>query len=154
MTRKTFLTVTALVALVVGGLALFGPDVLLEHVKNASPSAPANVMARTAGVLLVAMGVLNLLVRGHGDSPTMRAILIANLVLQVLILPIDPLAYATGVFRTLGSFLPNTILHVGLAAGFAHFLARAYRPQIQAGAPASSNVHEQRFKVEQSGAVK
>jgi hypothetical protein len=76
-------------------------------------------MARTVGVLLLAIGLLNFLVRRHGDSPTMRAILTVNLALQLGIMPIDPLAFLSGTYATLGSFVPNTILHVVLATGFA-----------------------------------
>ena len=65
--------------------------------------------------------------RRHDDSPTMRAVLIVNLVLQLAILPIDPLAFAAGTFTTLGAFLPNTILHVVLAVAFARELRRAAR---------------------------
>ncbi len=127
MTRTTLLTLTGVTAAAIGLLALVAPAVLIEIVKVAAPSAPANVMARTAGVLLISIGLLDLLVRRHGDSPTMRAILIVNLVLQLAILPIDPLAFAAGTFATLGSFLPNTILHVLLAAAFARELRRAAR---------------------------
>ena len=52
----------------------------------------------------------------------------ANLILQLGILPLDPLAYAMGVFTTLGSFVPNTVLHVMLASGFAYYLAKMKRP--------------------------
>jgi hypothetical protein len=127
MTRKTLLTLTAVTALLVGFFALFAPGVLLEHVKYADPSAAANVMGRTVGIVLIAVGVLDFLVRDQPDSPAMRAILVANLVLQIAILPIDPIAYACGVFRTLGSFVPNTILHILLASGFAYHLARVRR---------------------------
>lgn len=127
MKRSTILTITGVTAVAIGVLALVAPAVLIEVVKVAAPSAPANVMARTVGVLLISVGLLDLLVRRHDDSPTMRAILIANLVLQLAILPIDPLAFAAGTFATLGSFLPNTILHVLLAVAFARELRRTAR---------------------------
>jgi hypothetical protein len=127
MSRKAFLTLTALIALAVGLFALAAPAILLGTVKLAAPSGSANVMARTVGVLLISVGVLDYLVRDHEDSATLRAILVANLLLQLLIMPIDPLAYVTGVFHTLGSFLPNTILHLGLAGGFAFHLAKMRR---------------------------
>lgn len=122
MTRKTFLTLVSFVTFAVGVFALAAPGVLLGSVKLAAPSEAANVMARTVGILLVTMGVLNFLVRAHADSPTLKAILAANLLLQLGIMPIDPIAYANGVFATLGSFVPNTILHVLLSGGFAYFL--------------------------------
>jgi hypothetical protein len=124
MKRKTFLTVTAVIVLLIGGFALISPAVLITQVKDAAPSETANVMARTVGVLLIFVGVLNFLVKDHEDSATMRAILIANLLLQIGILPIDPSAYASGVYRTLGSFAPNTVIHILLACGFSYYLAR------------------------------
>jgi hypothetical protein len=122
MTRKTFLTIVSPIALAIGALAVIAPGTLVEGVKHAAPSEAANVMARTVGVLLVSFGLLNFLVRGHGDSPTMRAILAANLLLQLGLLPIDPLAYAHGVYAGLGSCVPNTVLHVLLASGFGYHL--------------------------------
>jgi hypothetical protein len=125
MTRTTLFTVTGLTALSIGALALIAPGVLIETIKAAEPSASADVMARTAGVLLLSVGLLDLLVRRHAESPTMRAILLVNLALQLAILPIDPLAFAAGTFRRLGSFVPNTVLHLVLAAAFARELGRA-----------------------------
>lgn len=134
MKRKTFLTITAVVASLIGCLALFAPDLLITSVKYAPPSETANVMARTVGILLIFVGLLNFMVRDHEDSPTLRAVLIANLVLQLGIMPIDPIAYLTGVYATLGSFVPNTILHICLATGFVHFLARMKKTEHGFGA--------------------
>ncbi|MFK7987561.1 MAG: hypothetical protein AB8I08_16195 [Sandaracinaceae bacterium] len=125
MNRTTFLTAVAVVAGTIGLFALVLPDVLLVAVKHAEPNPAALVMTRTVGVLLITMGVLNALVRSHSNSPTLRAVLAANLVLQVAIAPIDPLAWLDGTFHTLGSFLPNTGLHIALAAGFGVLLWRA-----------------------------
>jgi hypothetical protein len=124
MSRAAFLTFTSVVALSVGLFALLAPSVLLGEVKHAAPSAAAEVMARTVGVLLVTVGALSFWVRRHAPSPTLRAVLGANLLLQLLILPIDPMAWHSGAFHTLGSFLPNTALHVLLASGFAYHLWR------------------------------
>ena len=124
MTRSTFLSVAASVALLVGGLALLAPAILLAELKHAEVTPAAMVMARTVGVLLLCVGALALLVRRHPDSRTMRAVLLANLLVQLGLLPIDPLAWYGGAFHTLGSFVPNTLIHLGLAAGFAFYWRR------------------------------
>ena len=124
MSRKAFLTVTSVIVLVIGIFALIAPNVLITSVKVAAPSETANVMARTVGILLISVGVLDFLVKDHEDSPTLRAILIANLFLQIGIMPIDPSAYVTGVYQTVGSFAPNTVLHIVLASGFTYYLAK------------------------------
>jgi hypothetical protein len=140
MTRKTFLTITSLVALTIGAVVLTMPGSFIASVKGTDGAGAASVMARTVGILLVAIGLLDFLVRGHGDGPTMRAILATNLFLQLGILPIDPLAYATGTYPTLVSFVPNTALHVLLAGGFAHFLAESRRrPHAVAGPTAEGD---------------
>jgi hypothetical protein len=124
MKRKTFLTIVSCIAMLIGVFSLTLPSVLLESVKVALPSETANVMACTVGVLLISIGILNFMVRGHEDSPTLKSVLIANLILQLGIMPIDPIAYLNGVFTTLGSFMPNTILHIILACGFAYYLSK------------------------------
>lgn len=127
MSRKTFLTIASLIALAIGSLALFGPALLIGTLKAAVPNEAAIVMARTVGVLLISVGVLAFLVRGHGDSPTMAAFLKANLLLQLALIPIDPLAYLDGTYGTLASFVPNTLVHILLAVGFIHYLLQMSR---------------------------
>ncbi len=122
MQRSTFLTIASAIAFAIGLFALSAPGVLIGTVKTAAPSEVANVMARTVGILLITVGVLNFLVRRDRDSPTLRSILIADLILQIGILPIDPIAYARGVYATPGAFVPNTIIHILLAIGFAYYL--------------------------------
>ena len=137
MTRKTFLTIAATIPILIGAFALLAPSVLLETAKGAAPSDAAEVMARTVGVLLLAIGALTFAVRGHESSPTLRAILIADLAIQLALLPIDPIAYASGVFHGLGSFVPNTIVHLALAYGLVHYLVRMDRSP-SGGAPVSA----------------
>ncbi len=124
MSRKQFLTLASIVAALVGTLALLAPVFLLTTLKGAVPNAAALVMARTTGLLLLSVGLTAFWVRGHADSPTMEAVLGANLFLQLGLIPMDPLAYMNGAFTTLGSFAPNTVIHVLLAAGFAYHLLR------------------------------
>lgn len=122
MTRKSFLLLAAAIAFSIGGLAVISPDTLLEGAKGASANAAARVMARTTGVFLLAVGALAFAIRNHADSPTLRAVLGVNVLLQLMLLPIDPIAYATGAFNGLASFVPNSLIHVFLAGGFAILL--------------------------------
>lgn len=123
MSRSLFLTLGAAVAAAIGLLALTAPNVLLTQLKFAQSNPAAEVMARTVGVLLLSVALVNFLVRKHPDSPTLKAILIGDLFLQLAILPIDPWAFYNGTFNTLASFIPNTIIHILLAAGFIYYLA-------------------------------
>jgi hypothetical protein len=122
MTRKRFLTIASFVALAVGALGVVLPGFFLES-KGVAPNAAASMWLREVGVVLVAAGVTAFLVRGHGDSPTLQAILIGNLVVQVGLFPIELIAYANGTITRVSGIVPNTALHVVLASGFAYYLA-------------------------------
>lgn len=121
MSRQLFLTLAACVALLIGTIALFFPAILLVEMKASTPNAVAIVMARTVGALLLSFGALNFMIRNDEPSKTLSKVLLANIILQAIILPIDPLAYFAGTYGSLGSFIPNTILHLVLIAGFFHF---------------------------------
>jgi len=121
MTRSTFLTIAAFVACMIGSIALFFPTFLLVDMKYANPSDEGVVMARTAGAFLLSFGILNFLVRHNAASCTLMHVLMANAVLQILILPVDPLAYVAGVYGSALSFVPNTILHIALLTGFVFY---------------------------------
>lgn len=123
MNRSLFLILGAAVAAAIGLLALVAPHTLLTELKYAQSNPAAEVMARTIGVLLLSVALVNFLVRKHPDSPTLKAILIGDLFLQLAILPIDPWAFYNGTFNTLASFIPNTIIHILLASGFIYYLA-------------------------------
>jgi hypothetical protein len=123
MNRKTFLTASALVALAVGGLALFLPAVLLRS-KGVAPEPGTLVWVRELGVALLSIGTMALLLRGHGDSPTLRAFLIGNAVLQLGLFPVELVAYGDGVITELAGVVPNSILHLVLGSAFAVLAAR------------------------------
>lgn len=123
MKRKTFLVGASFIALTVGILALIFPGVLLES-KGVTASEATNVWVREVGVLLIAVGVTAFLVRGHEDSPTLKAFFIGNIVLQLSLIPIEPIAYINGIVTKLAGIMPNTILHVLLAGGFAYYAAK------------------------------
>lgn len=127
MCRKNFLTLAGTIATIVGAIATLAPDFLLTVMKGAVASPSALVMARTTGVLLLFAGGLNLLVRNDPSSPTLRKILIADVALQLMLLPIDPMAWYSGAFTTLGSFLPTLMLHSLLALGSLYYLREMSR---------------------------
>ena len=127
MKRSTFLTTAAFVACAIGSIALFLPAILLVDMKYANPSAEGIVMARTAGAFLLSFGILNFLIRHDTASPTLMHVLMANAALQLLILPVDPLAYVAGVYGSALSFIPNTILHIALLTGFVYYWLQCKR---------------------------
>ncbi|MEV4512289.1 hypothetical protein AB0K00_25405 [Dactylosporangium sp. NPDC049525] len=85
MSRAVFLTVVAGVAVCIGGFAAALPHRLLDS-KGVTPTAAANVWGREVGVLIAAVGVTAFLVRDQPDSPTLRALLIGNVIVQLRLL--------------------------------------------------------------------
>jgi hypothetical protein len=123
MKRKSFLALVGAIAMCVGGVALFLPAALLES-KGVAANAAANVWVREVGIALVSIGVIAFSVRGHPDSPTLRAFLIGNAVLQAGLLPIEIVAFANGTLTKMSGIVPNSLLHVGLAAAFVCYALR------------------------------
>lgn len=115
---RVLLLVASFVPACVGLLALFASAALLtaKGVRVIEPAAIA--MTRTVGVALLGVGALNFACRDLASSVSRRRLLAANALLQLMLLPLDPYACAVGAFVGLGSFVPNTVLHVVLAAAF------------------------------------
>ena len=123
MQQKAFLTLAAAIALGVGSAAVFFPGALLAS-KGTVPSAAADLWMREVGVLLVCIGVVAALVRSHADSPTLRVLMLGNLLVQLGLLVTEVVGYAHGVLTLLSGVLPNSVLHLVLATGFAYFWLR------------------------------
>jgi hypothetical protein len=119
LNRTIFLTLASGIAVVVGVFALAAPSVLLAS--KGITSAAAGVWVREVGVLLVAVGISVFMVRHHADSPTLRALLIGNLVVQLGLLPLEVLAYREGIITVLAGIVPNTLIHGLLAGGFGYY---------------------------------
>jgi hypothetical protein len=117
MTRAWFLWVASAVALAVATFALCRPEALLSA-KGVEPSRQLLVWVREVGALILATGVTTFLVRNAPDSVALRAVLIGNAVLHLGLLPIELVALSEAVIPKLGGVVPNSILHVVLAAGF------------------------------------
>lgn len=117
VSRYWFLTFASLVAVGVGSAALVAPEALLAT-KGIAGNAAAQVWMREVGALLLAVGLIAWCVRSHGDSATLRVLLLGNALLQLAMLPIEVVAHVQGVIPALMGIVPNTLLHVVLAAGF------------------------------------
>jgi hypothetical protein len=126
--RSLFLTFVGVVAIGIGGLALAFPRTLLEGKGVALPNEAAALWVREVGVLILALGVTLFLVRKHHDSPTLRAVLLGNAMVQLGLLPLELFAYRERVITLLSGIVPNSVLHVLLGTGFLLFASRMRRP--------------------------
>jgi hypothetical protein len=122
--RTLFLTLSAAVALGIGALALAFPHALLESKGVAAPNAAAALWVRELGVVIFALGVMMFLVRKHDASPTLRAFLFGNAIVQIGLLPLEIVAYHEQVITLVSGIVPNSVLHLVLASGFGVFASR------------------------------
>jgi hypothetical protein len=120
MARELFLTIVSGIATGIGVFAVILPGRLLSS-KGVAPNAALHVWVREVGILLLAIGVTAFLVRGQPNSPTLRAFLVCNAIVQVGLLPIEVIGYVRGVLTKISGVVPNTILHIVLAASFIYY---------------------------------
>lgn len=134
MTQTRFLGLAALVAVAVGLFALILPEALLAS-KGVADAPGTRIWVRETGVALIAIGVMAMWVRHQPDSPTMRAFLSGNLLLQIGLFLCEAIAYAQGVITQASGVVPNLCLHLLLASGFLYFISKQARRS--PGSPAS-----------------
>ena len=127
MTTKTLFTLIGIIAGTIGLFALVAPQILLVEVKHAEASGPAVAMARTVGALLLCIALINCLMRSVQEQPAVRALLVGDLAIQLVLMPLDVVAYAQRAFHTWGSFLPNGIMHLVLASALLQSLLKERR---------------------------
>jgi hypothetical protein len=123
MSRKLFLTIAALIALLVGFAALAAPYAVLGS-KGIAGNPQAEIWTREVGVLLASIGVMAFLLRSVADSMELKAFLFGNFLVQTGLFPIELLAWKSGTITQLTGIVPNSVAHVLLAAGFAYFALR------------------------------
>ena len=116
MNRAAFLLVTALVEVIAGLSLLISPGVPLFLLLGSSSSAPeASIIARVAGVALIAIGVVSAMARHDSGSPALRGVLAGILIYDSVAAVL--LAYAGAGMQLAGPALwPAVVLHTVLAA--------------------------------------
>ena len=83
---------------------------------------------RQVGVAILGIGLVSFLIRGHAPSATIRAFLYGNAAHQLMLAPIEVVAFRAGTITKLSGIVPNTVLHVLLATGFLYFASKE-RPE-------------------------
>jgi hypothetical protein len=115
MKRSTFLLITALLA------GLFGCMMLLMPAQAAgnfgfSADPMSSLLIRSIGGMILSKGVLSFLVRNHGDSMTLRAVLLFNVLVHTLALIIDLSGVAQGVL-SMDKIAVGIITHLFIGIG-------------------------------------
>jgi hypothetical protein len=79
---------------------------------------------RETGILLMALGGINWILRNNDDSTTLNLLLLVNICVQTGLFVMEAFGYADGVISKLSGIAPNLTLHVLLASGFIYFILK------------------------------
>ncbi len=120
MSRAAFLSVASMIALAVGAFAVTFPAAFLAS-KGITQNAAANLWMRETGTLLLGIGIMAFGMSRQPDSSGMPSFLIGNLLVQLGLLAAELAAYAAGTISDFWGVVPNCLLNLVLAAGFAWF---------------------------------
>lgn len=115
MRRSTFFLILVALGLVFALAFLVFPD-RVATLSGGAPDPAISVPLRALGVMLLALSLLNFLVRNHPDSPTLASVLWTNLAVHALSPLVDFLGVAQGLAPP-ASILPGTAMHLALAWG-------------------------------------
>jgi hypothetical protein len=121
MKPRLALTIGSVLALVFGLSLLLAPDPMLRAF-GLSPHTDGLVVSRDVGVMLVGLAILNWLARAAEPGPALRAVLVANLAVQVLEIAVNGAEIVMGDLPSAAA--PGLGIHVVLGAIFALALAR------------------------------
>jgi len=109
MSRSVFLLLTAIVALLVGGMMSLAPDKAAETF-GMTYSPEIGIVFRWLGVTVISSGVLNFVVRKDSDTSTLKAILIFTGAVHALSLLVDIIGIGQGIL-SFGKLIPGMVAH-------------------------------------------
>lgn len=122
MSRAVFFMITALLAAVFGLLMFFAPGFMAANVGfEATPQL--TFYLRAMGCLIVAVAILNFMVRNEPMTPALAAVLASNVVTHALSGVVDVIGLSSGIV-TLGALAPSIAVHLFVGLGSIWFLIR------------------------------
>ena len=121
MKRQTFLTIAAAVGALFSIVMIASPDKMMEGM-GTTTSPVTTVVLQVVSVMLFSLSIITFLARKDEGSVALRAIIIGSIVMHLVLLPIDWIAYQKGIFTQISGIIPGTIVHFVLTAGFIYTL--------------------------------
>ena len=118
---RVVLTLGAVLAWIFGGMLLLAPGPFFAPVGIVVDDKVATI-AQNQGAALIAIGLIDFLARKVTDAAALRAVLVGNLVVQLLALGIVVRALTLGIFPSHGA--PAVAVHLVLGTLFGLALRR------------------------------
>jgi len=122
MKRSIFLLITAVLGLLIGIMCLLFPDKMVAGF-GVTVTPLILMLIREAGACNLSMGYLNIAVRNHSDSKSLKTVLLFNMAYHVLILPANIYGWLHGIL-SVGQAGPAFVIHLLLAIGFLVYALR------------------------------
>lgn len=122
MNRSIFLLISAMIAMLFGGMMLLAPDQASETF-GMSFNPEIGIVFRWLGVMIVSSGILNLLVRKDSSSGTLKAVLIFTATFHGLSLLIDFVGIGQGVLK-IENLIPGLIVHSLVTLGSVFYILK------------------------------
>jgi len=122
MKRSIFLIIASIISVLFGCMMFFLPDMVAEGF-GSTPTPFSNFLMREMGLLVLASGILNFLVRNDSDSMALKAIFIFNIVYHVTMIPIVLIGVSQEVFAIDKSF-GGLAAHLSIGVGSLFYLLK------------------------------
>jgi hypothetical protein len=120
MLRRVYFLISAILAAVFGLLMFLVPGFMAGSVGfEATPQL--TYYLRAIGCLIIAVAVLNFLVRDEPFSPALAAVLWSNFVTHALSGVVDVIGLSSGIV-TFGALAPSIVVHLLVGLGALYFL--------------------------------
>jgi hypothetical protein len=121
MKRSSFLLIAAVIPLLFGLVMMVVPDAMLSNSLTSDANLQTHSVTQWVGFGVFTVGLINFLSRNDGGSPTLKAIMIGNIVFHTLGVFFDIYDYSIGVMKLAGiltGLAPHTLLIIGFVLLF------------------------------------
>jgi len=122
MSQRAFFWVAAIIGALLGLLMFLAPGFAAQSF-NVTGTPLTDALFRVLGAALLAVALMNFMVRDHPASPTLSAILWMNVAVHMLGLIADVWSTSLGALTWMG-ILPGTAVHVVLGLWAAYLVLR------------------------------
>ena len=122
MSQRAFFWVAAIIGALLGLLMFLAPGSAAQ-LFNVTGTPLTDALSRALGAALLAVALMNFMVRDHPASPTLIAILWMNVAVHVLGLIADVWSTSLGALTWMG-ILPGTAVHAVLGIWAAYLVFR------------------------------
>lgn len=126
MKRSTFLTITSAISALFGGMMFVLPDMVAVGFDQTHSSFSLFLM-REMGLIIIASGVLNFLVRNDKGTATLSAVFIFNITYHIIMVPIVFMGVSQGVF-TIDKSIGGLAAHLFIGIGSIIYLMKTKSP--------------------------